>query len=127
MAIDRETPTPRQTDMWALHEDHAHALSEQLRSFAQAEGSVLRSRRLRDLSDVAEDYARAFRRWSLEDVPSAVKMGERSAFSLFSQGAEEEMRPSGHPTRLERLLVIAEAALAGDLEPLRAWGAAGKP
>jgi hypothetical protein len=91
--VDRDAPTPRLTAAWSLHEDHAHQLSERLRAFAAACSDVPRSKRLRDLSDVAEDYARAFRRWSLEDVPTATKMRERRAFSLFSQAADVELEP----------------------------------
>lgn len=93
--LDREAPTPRLTGTWTIHEDHAHALSESLRAGAQrcALSDNLMSKRLRDLSDVVEDYARAFRRWSIADVPVAQKMRERSAFSLLTKCIEEELKP----------------------------------
>ncbi len=92
--VDREAPTPRLTAAWSLHEQHAHAVSERLRAQAHAlsDSDVPRSRRLRDLSDVVEAYARAFRRWSLEEVPVAVKLRERAAFSLLSQAADVELQ-----------------------------------
>ena len=92
--IDREAPTPRLTGTWTIHEEHAHLVSEQLRAHSKvaAAADMLRSKRLRDLSDVAEAYARAFRRWSLEDIPAVQKMRERSAFSLLVQCIDEELK-----------------------------------
>ena len=74
---DREAPTPRLTGLWQIHEQHAHDVSERLRAHARVEPEAQRSRLLRDLSDVAESYARVFRRWSTEDVAATDKMRSR--------------------------------------------------
>jgi len=92
--VDREAPTPRLTSTWKVHEEYAHAMSERLRAMASACGieDTLRSRRLRDLSDAAETYARTFKRWETSDVDAMQKMRERAAFSLFAQCVEEELK-----------------------------------
>jgi hypothetical protein len=91
---DRDTPTPRITTEWSVHEGLAHGYSERLRAYAAASMSdVGRSRRLRDLSDACESYARAFVRWSSGDVPVEQKMRERRAFSLLAQAIDVELGP----------------------------------
>lgn len=92
MSDDREAPTPRVTATWKVHEESAAQLSERLRARATSIGiDTLTSRRWRDLSDVCLGYARAFARWSTEEIPVAQKMRERQAFSHLVQAVTVEL------------------------------------
>ncbi len=89
---DREAPTPRLTSTWSIHEERAHQLSETLSAAAQAEREdVLRSKRLRDASGLAELWARTFRRWSTEHVAAPQKVREHDGFRLFVAAADAEL------------------------------------
>ena len=123
---DREAHTPRLTATWALHEQHAAHLSERLRAYARIELDAVRGRRLRALADVATEYGRAFLRWSTEDVDAGVKLRERGAFSQLSQTIDAELALPGERPRIDRLLSMIDAALDGDMGPLRQWNEQGR-
>ena len=79
-----------------MHREIAHSYSERLRAHAAAGAAAgrmeaARSKRLRDLSDLCESYARSFARWSQVDVPVADKIRERQAFSLVMQAVDVEL------------------------------------
>lgn len=78
---------------WQDHVDHARRLSESLRAHAQATLDVPRSRRLRLLSDLCEDYARGFARWADVDHPVTArqKFLEYEAFDLICDAVEVEL------------------------------------
>ncbi len=91
---DEPEKTPRaSTGQWRSHVALATDYADRLRGRAQSATDIEWGKVLRDMSDVANSYARLFRRWSspLVAVSAASKFHEHDGFNLFMAHADFEL------------------------------------